>query len=207
MSGRPRPKILVTGFGRFPGVRDNPSAHLARALARQRPGIGVACNIRAHVFDVTYDGVDRDLPRLIHDFQPDVLVMFGIASRAATIRVEQVARNRLHSGLPDASRARASAIVASAAGPATRAARMSAQAFARAVKNAGCRARVSHDAGGYLCNYLYWRALDHPAMRGGTCLALFVHIPPRERMTPAERARLPATGRAILRQALVTRRR
>ena len=36
--------------------------------------------------------------------------------------------------------------------------------------------RLSRDAGRYLCNYVYWRALE--ASRSGTPLAQFIHIPP-----------------------------
>jgi pyroglutamyl-peptidase len=36
-------------------------------------------------------------------------------------------------------------------------------------------ARLSRDAGRYLCNYAYWRALEHA--RHGRPLIQFVHIP------------------------------
>jgi pyroglutamyl-peptidase len=35
---------------------------------------------------------------------------------------------------------------------------------------------VSCDAGRYLCNYLYWRALEHLQQSGP--LTQFIHIPP-----------------------------
>jgi pyroglutamyl-peptidase len=37
-------------------------------------------------------------------------------------------------------------------------------------------ARLSRDAGRYLCNYVYWRALERAA--NGRPLVQFVHIPP-----------------------------
>jgi pyroglutamyl-peptidase len=36
--------------------------------------------------------------------------------------------------------------------------------------------RLSRDAGGYLCNYVYWQALQR--VRDGRPLVQFVHIPP-----------------------------
>ena len=78
--------------------------------------------------------------------------------------------------------------------------------FARllAASNASrVRTRLSRDAGRYLCNYVYWRALE--ASRSGTPLAQFIHIPwvpivkrrpgRKRRMTHAALAR---AGEAIL---------
>ena len=48
--------------------------------------------------------------------------------------------------------------------------------FARLAGAAGPRARLSRDAGRYLCNYVYWRALEQ--VRGTRPLVQFVHIPP-----------------------------
>ena len=55
--------------------------------------------------------------------------------------------------------------------------------------------RLSRDAGRYLCNYVYWRALE--ASRSGT-LAQFVHIPP-----VANARRLPGGKRRVTHAALV----
>jgi pyroglutamyl-peptidase len=67
--------------------------------------------------------------------------------------------------------------------------------------------RYSRDAGRYLCNYAYWRAIEAATKPGGPRLVLFVHVPkvrvaPRARrgkhrpmMTAADLAR---AGEAIL---------
>jgi pyroglutamyl-peptidase len=50
--------------------------------------------------------------------------------------------------------------------------------FARllgAVRSSAVPARLSRDAGRYLCNYAYWRALEQA--RGGRPLVQFIHIP------------------------------
>ena len=65
----------------------------------------------------------------------------------------------------------------------------------------------SRDAGNYLCNYVYWRALEAAAEPGGPRLAVFVHVPRvRPSFRPRDRARrrdftldqLERAGRAIL---------
>lgn len=47
----------------------------------------------------------------------------------------------------------------------------------RAARATGLDARLSRDAGSYLCNYLCWRALEAGRATGIPRLAAFVHIP------------------------------
>src|ERR1700731_4705599 len=57
-------RVLITGFGPFPGAPFNPSAALAKALAhRRRPALAGIERV-THVFATTYASVDRDLPKL-----------------------------------------------------------------------------------------------------------------------------------------------
>src|ERR1700730_17559983 len=92
--------ILITGFGPFPGAPFNPTEPLVMELARQRH----PANVRrvAHVFRVSYEAVDRELPALLAREPPDALVMFGLAARTRHLRVETRARNALTRALPDA---------------------------------------------------------------------------------------------------------
>src|SRR5713226_1750280 len=93
--------ILITGFGPFPGAPFNPTEPLAQELARRRhPAFA---NVRRvfHVFRVSYEAVDRDLPALLESERPDALIMFGLA-RIRQVRIETRARNTLTRWLPDA---------------------------------------------------------------------------------------------------------
>jgi pyroglutamyl-peptidase len=163
--------ILITGFGPFPGAPFNPTASLVERLKRVKHH-----NLRlvAHVFPTEYAAVDRDLPRLIEQYRPDALLMFGLHGRARTLRVEILARNVLGRHR-DAGGifARSRAIVPglSHAPMATPAARL-----ARAARRTGVPAVMSRDAGSYLCNYLCWWATQ--ATECGPRLAAFIHVPP-----------------------------
>jgi pyroglutamyl-peptidase len=72
--------------------------------------------------------------------------------------------------------------------------------------------RTSRDAGRYLCNYVYWRALE--ASRSGTPFAQFIHIPPvaNSRRPPGRKRRMSQAallraGEAILLALLAAQRR
>jgi pyroglutamyl-peptidase len=165
--------ILITGFGPFPGAPVNPTAALVRRLARRRwpPGLRVT----THVFRTGYDAVDTDLPRLIARHEPDALLMFGLASRARTLRIETLARNSL-GRLPDVSGHVPPARAIVPRGPKTRALPTPAQALLAAARAADVPVRLSRNAGTYLCNYLCWRAAEIAGSNGPATVA-FVHVP------------------------------
>src|SRR5262249_8985701 len=142
------------------------------------------------VFQTSYETVDRELPKLIAAHKPDALLMFGLASRAKTLRIETRARNAL-ALLPDVSgrSLRRSLIVEG--GPPD----ITLPAQARRLFSAGQNARIplvlSRDAGRYLCNYLCWRAAEASA-RNGPRITSFIHVPPVARFPrqPGKRRRL-----------------
>jgi pyroglutamyl-peptidase len=168
--------ILITGFGRFHGAPVNPSGLMATRLARRRRPAFAATRRIAHVFATRYDAVDRELPALLKREKPDIVVMFGVATRSHRVRVEQRARNRL-ALFPDAGGHR----------PATRTIAPHREAqrnplpvtrLVAAARTAGVAAAPSRNAGAYLCNYVYWRALEAAAGPDGPGRVIFIHVPP-----------------------------
>jgi pyroglutamyl-peptidase len=202
--------VLITGFGRFPGAPSNPSGPLALALARRRRPAFADVRRAVHVFETSYAAVDRDLPTLLAEHKPDIVLMFGLAARTPFIRIEIRARNTVSILFPDVKGSRpANRAIAPGKAPLQGAA-----PFARllgAARASGTRSRLSRDAGRYLCNYVYWRALE--ASRSGT-LAQFIHIPPvaRSPLRPGGKRRtshaaLLRAGEAILQALLAAHRR
>ena len=98
-------RILITGFGPFPGAPVNPTQPLvARLAGLRRPAFSEVERI-AHIFPVTYGAVDRELPLLLARHRPDALLMFGLASRTPFLRIETRARNAITTLWPDAEHA------------------------------------------------------------------------------------------------------
>jgi len=169
-------RILITGFGPFPGAPFNPTEPLVNRLLRlRRPAFGDV-EFTGHIFPVTYRAVDRELPELLAKYRPDALLMFGLASRTRYVRIETRARNAVTMLWPDADRARvrkgsiAPDADAMLFGPHT-------ARLLRAAKATGVDARASRNAGSYLCNYLSWRAIETVDAGDGPRLAAFVHVP------------------------------
>src|SRR5438045_1839697 len=93
--------VLITGFGRFPGAPFNPSGPLALALAKRRRLAFADVHRAVHIFETSYTAVDRDLPKLLTQHKPDIVLMFGLAARTPFVRVETRARNAMSILFPD----------------------------------------------------------------------------------------------------------
>jgi len=203
--------ILITGFGPFPGAPFNPSEPLAIELARRRHPAFASVRRVVHVFRVTYEAVDQELPALIVREKPAALIMFGLASRTKHVRIETRARNVLTRAVPDAD-GQIPLISAVAPGaPMALSLRAPAQRLLMAARATGVPAVLPHDAGHYLCNYLCWRAAE-AVSAGALRLAAFIHIPGVRRARVQHRGPaltlddLARAGEAIVRTALAAAR-
>lgn len=180
--------ILITGFGRFPGAAYNPTADLVHDLIRRRRPALAGMRIVGHVFETRWDAVDRDLPALLAREAPDVIVLLGVATRADRVRLELVARNRTTVLAPDAGGARRGVTSIAPGAPFVRRGRFPLARLAAALGRAGITPALSRHAGGYLCNYSYWRALEAADRPGGPRCVVFVHVPPLHRLGRGRRA-------------------
>jgi pyroglutamyl-peptidase len=179
-------RILITGFGPFPGAPFNPTQPLvARLLRLHRPALDDV-ELSGHIFPVTYKAVDYELAQLLAKHRPQALLMFGLATRTPYVRIETRARNAVTMLWPDADHARvrkgsiAGGADAMMFGPHT-------AKLLRAADSTGVDARASRDAGSYLCNYLSWRAIEAVKTDDGAHLAAFVHVPPLKRDGASQR--------------------
>ena len=181
-----RLRMLVTGFGPFPGAPFNPTEPLIARLSRLRRPALSDVELAGHIFPVTYKDVDRELPHLLASRRPHALLMFGLASRTPHVRIETRARNAVTTLWPDAGRVKprtgsiAGGDDAMMFGPHT-------DRLLRAALASGIDARLSRNAGSYLCNYLSWRAIEATRRDGGPRLAAFVHVPPFPRGASQQR--------------------
>jgi pyroglutamyl-peptidase len=168
--------ILLSGFGPFPSAPSNPTGVLVQRLASlRRPALADVRLVR-HVFQTSYRVVDRELPRLLTEFKPDAVLMFGLSARARCLRVEARARNAI-SAARDAEGQRPFSTCIVPGGPRELLFKMPVARLALAARQVRVEAVISRDAGRYLCNYLSWRAIEAAARPAGPGFAAFVHVP------------------------------
>ena len=163
-------------------------------LARRRRPAFADIGRTTHVFATTYASVDRELPQLLAG-DPDIILMFGLAGRRRRLCVETQARNIVSVLHPDAEGYCPTRNVIAAGGASALRGNAPFADLLGAVRASGFPAGLSRDAGRYLCNYAYWRALERT--RGGRPLVQFVHIPPVRPGRP-QFGRLLAAAEALL---------
>jgi len=128
-----------------------------------------------HVFATRYAAVDGELPELLAT-KPDIILLFGVATRRRHLCIETRARNAVSVLFPDVGgyRPRTGAILYGASNSLR--GNVSFADLFGALRRQSFPARLSRDAGRYLCNYAYWQCLRR--VHNGRPLVQFVHIPP-----------------------------
>jgi pyroglutamyl-peptidase len=169
-------KVLLTGFGPFPGVPENPSAWLAATLASSPLARWPEISLHAEVLPTEWAAVSARAPRLFETLRPRLMLHFGLSRRARGFRIERSAHNRIvaRADAADALPEHGSIIPAGhdrldSPFPTNR--------LAAHLRQNGIAAAASRSAGRYLCNLLYYLSLDWARRQPMPCHAVFVHVP------------------------------
>ena len=166
-------RVLVTGFGPFPGIPHNASTSVALAMEHSpvMPGVKVATAIIPVVWS-TARGAAR---RAVAHFQPHAVLHFGVSKRSSGFEIETRAFNLSGRKEDQAGMVRrANALVR--AGKPVLTSTLPPLELVRALRNGGFPAVLSEDAGRYLCNALFYWSLYDGELDGR--LVSFVHMPP-----------------------------
>jgi pyroglutamyl-peptidase len=168
--------LVVTGFGPFPGAPFNPTGPLVEEIVRRPHPAFARVRRVAHVFPTSYAAVDRDLRSLLEQKQPDVMVMFGLATRSRCLRIETRACNAISRVAADITGYVPPVSRVTHDGPETLDLNTPVARLLMAARSAGVPAMASQNPGTYLCNYLCWRAAE-AARQGAPRLIAFIHVP------------------------------
>jgi pyroglutamyl-peptidase len=165
-------RVLVTGFEPFGGGSVNPSQRLVEELAADPPS---GIELETALLPVAYARSAGALRAAVDAARPDVVVCFGQADGRTGISIEQFAHNLDGAESVDNDGA-SSTVEIDADGPAAYRSTLPVDAIVAALRAEGIPAAASRDAGGFLCNHVFYvlmRALDQRAdVAGG-----FVHVP------------------------------
>jgi pyroglutamyl-peptidase len=168
------PRILVTGFGPFPGFAENPSAWLVETLAERERAARRALDAR--ILPTAWEDVAL-IPRLYRSLQPHVMIHFGVSARAKAFHIEASAHNCVKPRA-DARGAMPNTRAIRKGGPTRFDTPFPAADLAAHLRRSGIAARTSRSAGAYLCNFLYYHSLEWALGQHTVPLVVFVHVPP-----------------------------
>lgn len=176
MPQTPRPTILITGFGPFPGVERNATAmlvpRLAAAARRRFDGLGVATAILPTDWHAAPVALSRHLDRA----RPGIAVHFGVSRAARGFVIETLGRNERRDSADAAGRRPHSRSVVDD-GPPSRASSLPVDDIVARLAAHGHPVSTSDDAGGYLCNAILYHSLGHSVTSSIPRRAGFVHVP------------------------------
>ncbi|MEV1176513.1 pyroglutamyl-peptidase I [Nonomuraea sp. NPDC049784] len=166
--------VLLTGFEPFDGSGVNPSWQAVQLAATTPPeGVSLTTVMLPVVF---HDAIAR-LRAAVEESGAEVVVCVGQAGGRPGITVERVAINLDDARIPDNKGAQPVDEPVVVDGPAAYFSTLPVKACVAAVRDAGLPASVSHTAGTFLCNHVFYGLMHliesgRPGVRGG-----FVHVP------------------------------
>ncbi|MBA2126877.1 peptidase C15 [Hyphomicrobium methylovorum] len=196
-----RPAILLTGFGPFPGVRENASGDLVRALARRARRAFPDYTVSASILPVEWTRMPRMIAALHRRLTPILALHFGVAAETQGFRIESQARNECRNA-PDAANSLPPAAYLLANDQERYAATLDANRIVATLKDKGFPAELSDDAGGYLCNAALYHSLREAETHGNRCRVGFIHIPADLTTSSLTREKALAAALEIIKQGI-----
>ena len=177
MSGNP---ILLTGFEPFMvagRLAHNPTAPLVKSFTP----------LVAHcaVLPVEYRRASETLNRLLREHNASIWIGLGLGASRSEIDLESIAINVVSSHTADnAGEIRSGEQIISGA-PLAYQTTLPIRQWQQDLSEQGLPVRVSHHAGTFLCNQVYFHALHACSAHDSTLRhALFIHIPPEDVIAP-----------------------
>lgn len=178
-------KALVTGFEPFGGDPINPALEALHRLTPRLGAVEIATWMLPTVFGRSLDALDAALAAT----RPDLVLCVGLAGGRAALSLERVAINLDDARIPDNEGRQPIDRPIVAGGPAAYFTTLPVKAAVAALREAGLPAIVSHTAGTFVCNHVFYglmhRAATASLRRRGGLRAGFLHVP----YLPAQAAR------------------
>ena len=166
------PRVLVTGFTPFSGRSENSSWVAALALRRSLPEE----DIQYIRIPVIWGEPKRLLTPICKDSPPAIILSMG-EGREGWFDIETVAHN-LRKQREDNLGNMPARAESYRNGPAERRASIRSEAILTALSSHGFPARISTDAGGFLCEETLFTVATLKEMNPKISVTLFVHLPP-----------------------------
>jgi pyroglutamyl-peptidase len=167
------PRILLTAFEPFGGESINPSWEAVRAL----DGALISGHrVVARRLPVTFGGAAVAIRAALDELQPQLALAVGQAGGRGALSLERVAINLVDARIPDNDGCQPIDCPVVEGAPAACFTTLPVKAMRAAIEAAGIPAELSHSAGCYVCNAVFFLLMhglaERPGVRGG-----FMHVP------------------------------
>jgi pyroglutamyl-peptidase len=161
-------RVLVTGFEPFDRADVNPSQLLVERLDG---------DVARAVLPVSYARAADALRAAVREAEPEVVICFGQADGRPGISVERFAHNLDEAATADNDAAAGSGAPIDADGPVAYRSMLPVDEIVASLRNEGIPAAPSRDAGGFLCNHVFYVLMRELDLRRPDTIGGFVHVP------------------------------
>jgi len=198
--------ILVTGFEAFGTETSNGSWEALKGLKGKYFADTMVITAR---LPVAWKRAGSRLQELIYLYKPTAVISFGQAG-AEPVRLESSAHN-LRDKIPDNDGITPQTLQIYTDAPTTLETSLPLAEIENHLRSAGIPARISTDAGTYLCNDIFYTLMFRPGTEGAkTILRGFIHLPPlnarvktsQGRVVSFDKKKLQKTAEIIIRTVI-----
>ncbi|XOK63073.1 pyroglutamyl-peptidase I [Paenibacillus elgii] len=167
--------ILVTGFDPFGGQRVNPALEAVRRLQ----GITVeGYRVETREIPTVFDKSIERLLAAVSEIKPKLVICVGQAGGRPDITIERIAININDARIADNDGQQPIDTPVIPGGPAAYWSTLPIKAMVKEMNDRGIPASVSHTAGTFVCNHLFYGLMHHLATTGNAVVrGGFIHIP------------------------------
>lgn len=170
------PRVLLTGFGSFPGVAHNVSGELVIALATEAQNFFSEIDIHTALLPTEWSDGPMHALALQDSVAPDLILHFGVAQGCEGFRIETRAVNACRL-IPDAAQLLPASPQLNTAGAPFYSTTIPTDAIIARLSALSLPVSVSDDAGGYLCNAVFYQSLETARATNVSRQIGFIHLP------------------------------
>ena len=175
----PDEHYILTGFGKFQGVDENPTMEIVKDLQNDTESFA-DLKLSYDIIDVSISGVASFHEKLLSHTDPKVLIHLGVNSSSSTFDLECYAYNNMTFRVPDEDglTPNQQCIDESIIFDDKVCTDIPVCFLQKQLESEGFTVGLSHDPGRYICNYIYYKSMSMQLASTGYKMALFVHVPP-----------------------------
>ncbi len=166
-------KVLITVFEPYKNDPISASCEIAK-LIKIQPSMAEVMNL---VLPVEFGKGKDALISVLNCYEPNIVIMLGQSVGKASIRFERVAINIASSTIDDNIGYCPNEEPINPLGPDAYFSTLPIVQMKNSSKEIGIPADISNSAGTYLCNYVYYLALDWASRMNNKTKVIFIHFP------------------------------
>ncbi|MCA9029407.1 MAG: hypothetical protein KDA66_01285 [Planctomycetaceae bacterium] len=173
-------RLLITGFPPFHGHPFNPTQRIVEAIQDGTLSVPSRFDVFTSLLPVEYVAIESEFTRLIDEFQPTLVLSFGVGHSGALLHLERWGVNCDDAPVPDNAGVIRTGQEIVDGGPSHLPATIDVDALHVRLQEQDVDAVTSDSAGRFLCNHLLYYGLYSAQSQPVPYRMTFVHVRPLE---------------------------